>query len=161
MYTASILRVLESGYDESNYTIELCKRILAKFGFEVYTQESVEPVMSALKEAIFSTARDSELVIVLGGTGLLREDIATEAVLSIIDKRAQGLEISMVHNALKKNHEFSLYRCAAGTILNSVVLSVPGQKDAVEWYLEPVLNTIKTLLDKWRRTQYDADETHG
>ncbi|HHF08393.1 MAG: molybdopterin-binding protein [Thermotogae bacterium] len=151
MYTASILKVMEPERGNSACSTEYCKEVLSKYDFHVLHKSDVKPVMSVLKEEIFATSRNSELVIIMGGTGLLWEDIATEAVLSLIDKRAQGLEISMVHNALKKDREFSRYRCAAGTILNSVVLSIPGKKESVEWYLEPVLNTIKTLLNEWRK----------
>ncbi|OAA31195.1 hypothetical protein AT15_06780 [Kosmotoga arenicorallina S304] len=160
MYTASVLNVLEEHYENPEYSAKNCKEILAKYGFRVLYQKNVEPIMSVLKEAIFSASRKSELVVVMGGTGLLWEDIATEALLSLIDKRAQGLEISMVHNALKKDREFSLYRCAAGTILNSVVLSIPAKNESIEWYLEPVLNTIKTLLNEWRKKDNDAIKTN-
>ncbi|ACR80353.1 MULTISPECIES: molybdenum cofactor biosynthesis protein B [Kosmotoga] len=149
MYRSSVIRVLETGYlDETRSAALECKRILEAHGYKLAKQLDVEPIMSNLKDAIYTLTRETGLVVILGGTGLLSQDISPEALLSIIDKRATGLEVAMIHSALKHDPGLALYRCTAGTILNSVVLCIPGFVESVSWLLEPILDSLKVLIDQ-------------
>lgn len=150
-YKASVIRVLEEAYDaETSDTVANCSSILEKNGYEVIEKLDVEPVMSIIKDVVYSSTRKSDFVIILGGTGLLFEDVSPEALLSIIDKQATGIEIAMIHNALKNDSTLSLYRCTAGTIRNSFVLCIPGFKRSLSWFLDPVIAPVKSLIDMWK-----------
>ncbi len=150
-YKASIIRILEEAYDaETSDTVVNCCRILKENGFKISEKLDVEPVMSVIKDTVYNRTRESDLVIILGGTGLLFEDVSPEAILSIIDKKATGIEIAMIHNALKNDSSLSLYRCTAGTIKNSLVLCIPGFKRSLSWFLDPVIEPSKSLIDMWK-----------
>jgi molybdopterin biosynthesis enzyme MoaB len=151
MYSCKIIRILESGfYDEISQSIDVCKDTLTKYGYLFTGSVDVDPVMSDLKEAIYAGSRSNDLVIVLGGTGLYKEDIGPEAVLSLVDKRATGIEMAMMRNAVVIDPSLSLYRVAAGTIIESLILCIPGYHTTVMHYLEPVIDVLKSLFDGWR-----------
>ncbi|HQC13814.1 MAG TPA: molybdopterin-binding protein, partial [Mesotoga prima] len=74
MYSCKIIRVLESGFfDEISQSIEISKKILESHGITYTGSTDVDPVMSDLKEAIYSDSCSNDIVLVLGGTGLYKE----------------------------------------------------------------------------------------
>ncbi|MFO7880983.1 MAG: molybdopterin-binding protein [Kosmotogaceae bacterium] len=151
VYRASVIRILEEAYDaETSDTAISCCKILENNGFEIVEKLDVKPVMSIIKDMVYSSTRESDFVVILGGTGLLFEDVSPEALHSIIDKQATGIEIAMIHNALKNDSSLSLYRCTAGTIRNSFVLCIPGFKRSLSWFLDPVIEPVKSLIDLWK-----------
>lgn len=148
MYSCSIIRILETGYqNETKISMEECKLYLEKCGYTIKKLKDAEPVMSDLKALIFSLSRKVDLVIVLGATGLMKEDIATEAVLSLLDKRASSIESAMLYNAIQKKSDLCLYRTTAGVIKSTMVVSIPGFPHFSNIYLEPVIEHIKTFID--------------
>jgi molybdopterin biosynthesis enzyme MoaB len=154
MYSCKIIRILESGFfDEIAESIEISKRILEDHGFRYTGSTDVDPVMSDLKEAIYADSCSNDMVLVLGGTGLHREDIGPEVVLSLVDKRATGIETAMLRNAIVADPSLCLYRVGAGTIGDSIVLSVPGYHETVHYYLESVLNYLKPFFDGLRASE--------
>jgi hypothetical protein len=55
MYRSSVIRVLETGYlDETRSAALECKRILEAHGYKLAKQLDVEPIMSNLKDAIYT-----------------------------------------------------------------------------------------------------------
>lgn len=151
MYSCKIIRILESGFfEEISRSIEISKRILEDHDFTYTGSTDVAPVMSDLKEAIYADSCSNDVVLVLGGTGLYREDIGPEVVLSLVDKRATGIETAMLRNAIVADPSLCLYRVGAGTIKDSIVLSVPGYHETVHYYLEAVLDYLKPFFDGLR-----------
>ena len=154
MYSCKIIRILESGFfEEISRSIEISKRILEDHDFTYTGSTYVAPVMSDLKEAIYADSCSNDVVLVLGGTGLYREDIGPEVVLSLVDKRATGIETAMLRNAIVADPSLCLYRVGAGTIKDSIVLSVPGYHEKVHYYLEAVLDYLKPFFDGLRATE--------
>jgi len=151
MYSCKIIRILESGFfEEISRSIEISKRIFKDHDFTYTGSTDVAPVMSDLKEAIYADSCSNDVVLVLGGTGLYREDIGPEVVLSLVDKRATGIETAMLRNAIVADPSLCLYRVGAGTIKDSIVLSVPGYHETIHYYLEAVLDYLKPFFDGLR-----------
>lgn len=158
MYSCSIIRILETGYEELfETTLNECTDYLEKREYVIRKVRDVNPVMSDLKAMIFSFSRKADLVLVLGATGLMKEDIATEAVLSLIDKRASGIEAAMSLSAIKERSDMCLYRITAGVIKSAVILSIPGFPNMATVYLEPVIEHIKTYIDDVKKEQVIHD----
>jgi len=160
MYSCKIIRILESGFfDETSKSIEICEKMLKEHGYHFAGFFDVQPVMSDLKECIYAASRSNDMVIVLGGTGLYREDIGPEAVLSLVDKRATGIETAMMRHAIVADSSLCLYRVAAGTIRESLILCIPGYHKSVANYLDPVIDVLKPLFDGWKeRAEASGEE---
>jgi len=151
MYQSSIIRVMESGFHkETEEAVSVCSGILEKHEYTIYKRNDVCSVLTDLKDSIYALSRESDLVVILGGTGFLKEDNSPESVLSIIDKRATSFEIAMTSNALKNDPELVLYRTVAGTVSNCMTICIPGLPETVSLYLEPVLEPLKKLIDSWK-----------
>ena len=152
MYSFSIIRVLETSFD---YQIELsakaCEEFLSTRGYSLKKNKSVEAVLSDLKSTIFSLSRHSDLVVIIGATGFMKEDIGPEAALSLVDKRATSLEHAMMSNALQSDASLCLYRTAAGVISSSMVLAIPGVPECGQLYLEPIIYHLKSFIDDSRK----------
>ena len=56
----------------------------------------------------------------------------------------------MLRNAIVADPSLCLYRVGAGTIKDSIVLSVPGYHETVHYYLEAVLDYLKPFFDGLR-----------
>lgn len=151
MYRCDIIQILESGFfEEISKSITLCKNFLGDHGYAFTGSTSVEPVMSDLKEEIYTNSRMNDLVLILGGTGLYKEDIGPEAVLSLVDKRATGIELAMMRHAIAIDPALALYRTAAGVIRESLIVCIPGFHNTVCDYLDPIIEVVKPLFDGWR-----------
>ncbi len=151
MYQSAIIRVMESGFlKETEEAVSVCRGVLEDHGYSVCKRKDVCSILTDLKDSIYALSRESDLVVILGGTGFLKEDNSPESVLSIVDKRATSFEVAMTINALKHDSELVLYRTVAGAVSNSMILCIPGLPDVVPLFLKPVLEPLKKLIDSWK-----------
>jgi molybdenum cofactor synthesis domain-containing protein len=92
---------------------------------------------------------DLALVLVTGGTGFAPRDVTPEALASIYERRAPGLDEAMRAASMRVKPHGMLTRGISGTIGGTLVLSFPGSPRACRENLavvQPVLDHALRLL---------------
>ncbi len=92
--------------------------------------------------------RGYDLIVTSGGTGLAPRDTTPEALLPLLERRLPGFEQAMMATSLAKTPHAMLSRACAGTLGQSLVLTVPGSRKAVAENLEAVAPAITHALAK-------------
>ncbi len=89
-----------------------------------------------------------DLILTSGGTGLGPRDTTPEAVSAVLDKRLPGFERAMFMASLQKTPHAMISRAVAGTIAESLVITLPGSIKAVTENLEAVLPAVRHAIEK-------------
>ena len=105
---------------------------------------------SQLKALVMELAHGQgyDLIVTSGGTGLSPRDTTPEALLPLFDRRLPGFEQAMMQASLAKTPTAALSRAVAGTIGETIVVTLPGSRKAVQENLAAILPALGHALDK-------------
>lgn len=91
-------------------------------------------------------SKSVNLIITTGGTGFSPRDVTPEAVKKLLEKEAPGIVIQMMTTSLAITNKAALGRPVAGTIKNSLVVTLPGSvKGSIE-NLESIIPLLPHCL---------------
>ncbi|KAI0080848.1 hypothetical protein K474DRAFT_102098 [Panus rudis PR-1116 ss-1] len=124
--------------DKSGPTI---KNILSQAGYECKYLVIVPDDEPKIRETVeaWSAEGDIDLIVTTGGTGFGVRDRTPEAISPLIQREASGLVHLLLSSSLKKTAFAALSRPVAGTINNTLVVTLPGSVKAVKESLEALL----------------------
>jgi molybdopterin adenylyltransferase len=108
--------------DESGETLAL---LLAQDGYEV-TRRIVPDEHGVIAEAIRDLAREAQLVLTTGGTGLAPRDVTPEATLSVLERVATGIAQAILADSIGRTPHGLLSRGVAGVVGSTLVVNLPG-----------------------------------
>jgi molybdenum cofactor biosynthesis protein MoaC len=96
-------------------------------------------IQEQLKEWV---AWDIQFIFTTGGTGLGPRDNTTEAVKEIIEKEAPGITEAMRSYGQMRTPLAMMSRSVAGTINNTLIVTLPGSTGGVRESLEAVIPAV-------------------
>jgi molybdopterin adenylyltransferase len=101
---------------------------------------------AALGKLLKKAAKDCNIIITTGGTGIGPRDITIETVMPLLEKEIPGIMdfIRMKYGA--DNPGALLSRGVAGLTGNSLIYTLPGSVKAVEEYMTEILRTLKHTI---------------
>jgi len=145
---ATVITVSDSSFagrrpDLSGPTV---RKVLEAAGFTVdqrLVPDDVEAIASTLQES----AREVQLVVTTGGTGLAERDVTPEATLSVCTRLVPGLAERMRSEGAKKTPLAALSRGVCGIVDRTLVINLPGSPTGAEESLETVLPLLPHALE--------------
>jgi molybdopterin adenylyltransferase len=118
----------------------------AEFGWQVAYTRVIGDDRDAISAAV-AAAKDVDVVLTTGGTGVAPRDVTPEATAAVCERRIDGFGELMRIKGLEKTRFAPLSRAAAYTRGEVLVINLPGSpKGAVE-SLEAVAGLIPHTVD--------------
>jgi molybdenum cofactor synthesis domain-containing protein len=128
---------------------------------EVVAREVVPDERDRIAAAIRRLAREADLVLTAGGTGVAVRDVTPEATRDVVEREVPGLPEEMRRRSLAILPTAVLSRATAGTVGSTLVVNLPGSpKGAVEC-LGFVREAILHAVDLLGRAEADCAAARG
>jgi molybdopterin adenylyltransferase len=125
--TVSSTRTMED--DTSGKTIN---HLLNSAGIQVQHYSIVYDRVEAIRSEVYLALKNSNCIILNGGTGLTHDDCTIEAVLPLLDKRIDGFgELFRMKSYQEIGTAAMLSRALAGISHGKAIFCIPGSTPAV------------------------------
>jgi molybdenum cofactor biosynthesis protein B len=125
--TVSSTRTKEN--DTSGKTIEM---ILKSVGIPIDYYSIAFDQIEAIRTEIYHALKNSNCIIINGGTGLTHDDCTIEAVLPLLEKKIDGFgELFRMKSYQEIGTSSMLSRAIAGICHGKVIFCIPGSTAAV------------------------------
>ena len=136
----AVLTVSDSRTKETDESGKLMVEGLKEAGHHVKHYELVKDDFRAIRSAILDMAKDVDVIIANGGTGISRRDVTIECVGSLLHKRLDGFgELFRKLSYEEIGSPAVMSRALAGTFGNKVIICLPGSPQAVELAMKRLL----------------------
>ncbi len=119
------------------------KEILATFSVSVTDSQIIPDEPAQIRQKITDWVKqDIPYIFITGGTGLGPRDQTVETIQSLIEKEAPGIAEAMRAYGQERTPYAMFSRCVAGSIQNTLVISLPGSEAGAEDGLHAVLPAL-------------------
>lgn len=108
---------------------DLLAHLLAEDGYEI-ARRVVPDERDTIAAALHDLARDAQVVLTTGGTGLALRDVTPEATRDVVDRLAPGIAEAIRADAFAKTPHGVLSRASAGTVGSTLIVNLPGSPGA-------------------------------
>ncbi|MBI3393886.1 MAG: MogA/MoaB family molybdenum cofactor biosynthesis protein [Nitrospirae bacterium] len=141
--------------EESDASGRAIRELLDREGHAVrlyrIVKDDPEPIRRAIEEGIAAPA--VEAILINGGTGLAKRDVAFETVDGLLEKRLPGFgELFRFLSYREIGSAAILSRATAGACKGRLIVSMPGSENAVRLAMErlilPELTHIVSQIQK-------------
>jgi molybdenum cofactor biosynthesis protein B len=129
---ASIITVSSTRTRENDTSGNTIREILKMAGIKVQHYAIIPDNIELIRAEIYSAIKNSNCVILNGGTGLTHDDCTIEAVVPLLDKKIDGFgEFFRMKSYQEIGTSSMLSRALAGTCHGKVIFCLPGSTPAV------------------------------
>ncbi len=127
------------GEDKSGLVIQGRMRA---YGIETSDIQVIADDLEVIQQTVSSLAKEKNVIILTGGTGLSPRDVTPEAVIPLLDKRIVGAEETIRRHGQERMPYAMFSRSVVGTIGDCLVLAFPGSSKGVEESLDAVFPAL-------------------
>ena len=103
--------------------------------------------LDAIITALRHYARNAELIVTTGGTGLAPRDVTPDATRLVCERLVDGLAELMRAEGLKHTPFAALSRAVCGVSGNTLIVNLPGSPAGAESSLATILPLLPHALD--------------
>jgi molybdenum cofactor biosynthesis protein B len=129
---ASIITVSSTRTRENDTSGNTISDILKTAGIEIQHYAIVPDNIESIRTEIYYALKNSNCIIINGGTGLTHDDCTIEAVIPLLEKRIDGFgELFRFKSYQEIGTSSMLSRALAGTCHGKVIFCIPGSTPAV------------------------------
>ena len=138
--TCAVVTVSDTRTEATDRSGALVRSMLENAGHSVAIYRIVPDEFDVITKTISQLARDVEVILLTGGTGITRRDGTFEAVSSMLEKTLPGFgEIFRMLSYNDVGPASMLSRATAGVFENTLVFSMPGSTGAVKLAMEKLI----------------------
>jgi molybdopterin adenylyltransferase len=136
----AIVTASDSRTAATNEGGQMLRRLVEAAGFTVVADAILAEEPEAVRDEVARLARDSDVVLVTGGTGISLRDRTPEAVTPLFDRRLPGFgELFRMLSFQAVGPAAMLSRADAGVIGSALVFLLPGSPAAVELAIQKLI----------------------
>ncbi len=120
---------------------------LEKQHLQVAVREVVPDDQIKIQNLLIRLAREVQLIVTTGGTGIAARDVTPEATIAVCDRLLDGVAEKMRAEGIKKTPFAALSRSVCGVRGTCLILNLPGSPRGSIESLESVAALIPHSLD--------------
>jgi molybdopterin adenylyltransferase len=120
---------------------------LEKRHFRIITREIIPDERIQIQNLLIRLAREVQLIVTAGGTGIAERDVTPEATIAVCDRIVDGVAERMRAAGTTKTPFAALSRGICGVRGRALILNLPGSPAGAVESLETVAELIPHAID--------------
>lgn len=129
---------------------------LESHGVETSHYEIIPDELAIIQEKTKAFAKENQLVIFTGGTGLSPRDVTPEALTPLLESRIPGIEEAIRNYGQQRMPYAMLSRTVAGTLGKTVVLALPGSTNGARESMDAVFPHLLHVFHILKGKNHDS-----
>lgn len=125
-------------------------------GVETAHYEVIPDEVSVIQEKTKAFAKENQLVIFTGGTGLSPRDVTPEALEPLLETRIPGIEEAIRNYGQDRMPYAMLSRSVVGTLGNALVLALPGSANGAKESMDAIFPHVLHVFHILKGNNHDA-----
>ncbi|MBF7092439.1 bifunctional molybdenum cofactor biosynthesis protein MoaC/MoaB [Flavobacterium sp. ALJ2] len=129
---------------------------LESCGVETTHYEIIPDEVDVIQERTKVYAKENQLVIFTGGTGLSPRDVTPEALAPLLESRIPGIEEAVRNYGQQRMPYAMLSRTVAGTLGKTLVLALPGSTNGARESMDAIFPHVLHVFHILKGNNHDA-----
>ncbi len=129
---------------------------LESCGVETTHYEIIPDEKDIIQERTKAYAKENQLVIFTGGTGLSPRDVTPEALAPLLESRIPGIEEAVRDYGQQRMPYAMLSRTVAGTLGKSLILALPGSTNGARESMDAIFPHVLHVFHILKGNNHDA-----
>ncbi|MEA9414645.1 bifunctional molybdenum cofactor biosynthesis protein MoaC/MoaB [Flavobacterium sp. PL02] len=129
---------------------------LESYGVETAHYEIIPDEVDIIQERTKAYAKENQLVIFTGGTGLSPRDVTPEALAPLLESRIPGIEEAVRNYGQQRMPYAMLSRTVAGTLGKTLVLALPGSTNGARESMDAIFPHVLHVFHILKGNNHDA-----